>query len=164
MPITKLKDVAVFLFKKYPNRTQLSRARFVKLIYLADWKHAIEHGCQITGTAWYFNNYGPYVQDIINELSADPDFEVTEGENHFGTTKLTIGLVNPLANYSLSEVEIQTLDFVIQSTKDMFWDSFINLVYSTYPIRFSARHSNLNLVQLAKEYEPIRTKMIKASA
>ena len=50
--------------------------------------------------------------------------------------------------------EIQKiLDFVINATAKMNWNSFISLVYSTYPIRTMSRYSELNLPALAKEYE-----------
>jgi hypothetical protein len=45
------------------------------------------------------------------------------------------------------------LDFVIEKTKDLEWNDFIRLIYSTYPIVTQDKYSKLDLVSLAKEYQ-----------
>ena len=45
------------------------------------------------------------------------------------------------------------LDFVIEKTKGMYFDSFIDYVYSTYPVTSKERYSKLDLVTLAQEYK-----------
>jgi hypothetical protein len=44
-------------------------------------------------------------------------------------------------------------DFIISNTSQMNWTDFINLVYSTYPIKSNSKYSNLNLVEEAKKFE-----------
>ena len=55
-----------------------------------------------------------------------------------------------------TEKEQKIIDFVIEKTKKFYWDKFINLVYSTYPIISQEKGSQLNLVELAKEYKQIK--------
>jgi hypothetical protein len=39
-----LGDVMAYLCEHYPHKDDLSKARLTKLVYLADWKSAIERG------------------------------------------------------------------------------------------------------------------------
>ena len=60
----KLLNVVTYLVKNYPVEDHLSNARVTKMVYLADWFHALNHQKQITSIKWYFDNYGPFVWDI----------------------------------------------------------------------------------------------------
>lgn len=53
-------------------------------------------------------------------------------------------------NLKLQEKEL--IDAVINKTKGMYYNEFIDYVYSTYPVQVSNRYSKLNLIQLAQEY------------
>lgn len=50
---------------------------------------------------------------------------------------------------------ISILNFVIEKTKNFYFDEFIDYVYSTYPISSNERYSELNLVQLAEQFRNI---------
>ena len=54
--MTELKEVISYLVSKYPHKDELSNARLTKMIYLADWRHAITQGNQITDIRWFFDN------------------------------------------------------------------------------------------------------------
>ena len=72
----KLKNIIAYFCTNYPYQKELSKARLVKMLYLADWKNSIENGRQLTDTKWIFNQYGPYVNDIIDYLKSDKRFEI----------------------------------------------------------------------------------------
>ncbi|WP_460374049.1 Panacea domain-containing protein [Methanocalculus sp. MC3] len=147
-----LVDVMVYLIKKYPYKDELSNARLTKMVYLADWKFALKHGRQITDTNWVFNNYGPFVRDILNTANQHPDlFTVEDTTNSFGAKKTLISLLKEEYTHKLSDDEKEILDYVINTTKDLNWDKFIQLVYSTFPILTSERYSELDLIKLAQE-------------
>ena len=55
-----------------------------------------------------------------------------------------------------TEKDQEIIDFVIEKTRKFYWDKFINLVYSTYPIISQEKGSQLNLLELAKEYKKIK--------
>jgi len=148
-----LKDVVAYLCNKYPHKHELSKARLTKLVYLADWRSAITRSKQLTDIEWAFNHFGPYVDDVISLARSDPDFDVRQGVTMYGDEKETIGLRAEVACSSLTDEDRQLLDFVIASTRDKYWDSFIRLVYSTYPVVCRPRFTTLNLVELAKEYK-----------
>lgn len=154
---SNLKDVIAFILQEYPYKNDLSNARMTKIIYLADWHQAINHKTQITNINWYFDNYGPFVPDVINEINANPSlFGVENTNNYYGGPKNLFIL--KLDNYKTTEItptQKDSLSHVIEITKALTWDDFINLVYSTYPITSSERYSHLDLIQKANEYKKL---------
>jgi len=148
-----LTDVVAFLIQQYPYRVDLSKARLTKLVYLADWHHAVNHGSQISGIKWHFDNFGPFVRDVIDTVTSHPEiFKVVETVNMFGNPKTKIDLISERIQISLSESAAKSVGFVIEKTSNLSWSNFIRLVYSTYPIASSPRYSDLDLPLLALEY------------
>ena len=159
--MTELVDVISYLVQNYPHKSELSKARLTKMVYLSDWKFSVDNNKQMTQLNWFFDNYGPFVWDVIDAINESPNlFTVEETKNSFGAEKSLIILKNQNHNPKISASEKQVLDFVIESTKRLNWNEFINLVYSTYPILTSKRYTNLNLPNLAVEYK----KKIKSAA
>ena len=147
-----LKDIIKYLYLNYPHKNELSKARVVKMIYLADWKSSILYQKQITEIQWYFNHYGPYVSDIIDTIRNDADFTITSQVNIYGEIKELIKLNEIYSSPVISSDAQSVLDFVIKKTSSLSWEDFIQLVYSTYPIVTQPKYSNLNLEKLAVEY------------
>jgi len=148
----KLKEIVAYFCSKYPYPKELSKARLVKMLYLADWKSSITNFQQLSDTKWIYNNYGPYVNDIVENLKRDPSFEVLDETNSHGTPKQIIRL-NHSYESNLKQEDKIILDFVIKATSPLNYSEFIDLVYSTYPIKVSSKKSELNLVELAKDYK-----------
>ncbi len=146
-----ISDVAAYFCLHYPHKSELSKTRLTKLVYLADWLAAQKHGRQITSIKWYFHNYGPYVEDVFSTVTSDPRFKLIKTTNFYGDLKTQIA-VDPSveSRLSLSVEEKGVLDSVIEETSPMYWDSFIEHVYSTMPIANSNRYSQLNLIEVAK--------------
>lgn len=149
----KLKEIIAYILKQYPLNNELSNARVTKLIYLADWHQAIQHGRQISSIHWYFDNYGPYVLDVQNKVSECSDlFSQKNTVNMFGSPKTVFILQKPEYEPTLEDQEKASINHVITQTSKLNWGDFINLVYSTYPIISSERYSHLDLVEKAEEY------------
>ncbi len=157
----KLKNIIAYFCTNYPYQKELSKARLVKMLYLADWKNSIENGRQLTDTKWIFNQYGPYVNDIIDYLKSDKRFEIINEINSYGAPKQLISLKNDFL-INLNPEEIKILDFVINATLPLNYSEFIDLVYSTYPIKVSSRMSELNLVALAQDYKAMKLQKVSA--
>lgn len=150
--MTDVSDVAAYFCAHYPHKSELSKTRLTKLVYLADWKAANKIGRQVTNIKWYFHNYGPYVDDVINSVREDTRFEVVSSLNHYGDGKLEIKLtegVSAPSNFSKEEKEI--LDEVIAETSPLYWNAFIKHVYATDPIESSDRYRYLNLLEFADQ-------------
>ena len=148
-----ISDLVKYLYLNYPFHGELSKARTVKMVYLADWRSCLLHGCQITGIHWYFNHYGPYVSDIINSIRKDDDFEVRSVTNIFGDNKELIVLKNRQCSIDVTKEVASILDYVIATTSCLTWDQFISLIYSTYPVVTQPRYTYLDLIQLSQQYK-----------
>lgn len=149
--MNKLKDVVAYICEKYPIKSELSKSRLVKLVYLSDWFSAVIFNKPLTKTDWLFNHYGPYVDEIIDSLQDDPSFNVNSTYNSYGTSKYLISYCGG-RKINLEPQEIKLIEAVINKTKGMYYNEFIDYVYSTYPVQVSNRYSKLNLTQLAQEY------------
>ena len=156
---TKTSNLIKYLLKNYPHKSELSASRLTKMLYLSDWKNAIENSKQLTDAEWHFNHCGPYVDNFIKIAKSDNDINVTSAQTVFGGHKQQIELSkNYNGSIDITEPEKKILDFVIESTKRKNYEDFIKLVYSTYPIVSSSRYSDLNLVKMASEYKIILEK------
>lgn len=143
-----------YIIREYPFKDELSNARLTKLVFLSDWKHCLRRGEQITDIEWFFDNFGPFVHDVLEEAKDNPDvFDVVETENYFGTRKTLIHLSDVHFEANISKDEKTSIDHVIEVTKPLSFKEFIQLVYSTFPITSSNRYASLDLPHLAEEYK-----------
>lgn len=151
--MTNLEILIRYILLNYPNIGELSKPRLVKLIYLIDWKYTIENGKQFTNINWYFNHYGPYVNDIIDLMRDQPNvFQVKSYNNQYEgiTDKFLLLDKSPVS--LTSEVKNIT-DLFIDYTYKLTWSNFISLVYSSYPIKTSLKYTNLDLVKMSIEFK-----------
>ncbi len=149
----KIKNVLAYFCLKYPHGSELSKARLTKLVFLADWISALYCDKQITGIQWVFNHYGPYVDDVVQTARFDDNFTITHSQTVFGGQKEIIAFTGNEKNIDLNGLEKGMIDIVIERTQKMYFNEFIDYVYSTYPVRSKKRYSYLDLEQLAQEYK-----------
>jgi hypothetical protein len=150
----KIINILKYIYLNYPNVSQLSKPRLVKLVYLLDWKHCLSYNKQATDIDWYFNHYGPYVEDVINVIQIRSDlFETKSYPTQFGLGH-KINYIGD-SNFEIDEETKKTLDFVIEKTNKLNWNQFINLVYDTYPIKSNPKYTELNLVESSKKYKEL---------
>lgn len=153
--MAEIKDLLFYLVSKYPKSGDLSKTKVTKLVYLCDWKAAIEYQKQLTHIEWYYDNFGPFVWDVVETAKDNPElFEINSAVNFFGDDKLLVSL-NPQGKYEpyLEADEKKIADFVIKATSSLPWNQFIKLVYSTYPIVTTPKYSKLDLLRAAEEYK-----------
>lgn len=152
--MVELIDIISYILKYYPVKSELSNARLTKMVYLVDWRSAFDYGEQITDINWYFDNYGPFVHDVEDTINNNTDLiKRVDTYNMYGTKKTMFVLKNENICFdNISENIKSTIDLIIEVTKGLYWQEFINFVYSTYPIVTSERYTYLNLVQKAIEY------------
>jgi len=153
--MNNLINLIIYILKIYPKPEELSKPRLVKLIYLIDWKYTIDNKKQYTNIEWFFNHYGPYVDDVINIMKNTNDiFEVKSYPNPYsGGFTDKFQLKNNSISYELDNKIQETANYIINNTYKMNWDRFIALVYSTYPIKINSKFSKLNLVELATQFK-----------
>jgi uncharacterized protein YwgA len=154
------RDAVAYLVANYPLKAELSKARLTKMVYLADWKAALDFGRQITPINWRFHHFGPYVDDVHQIALSDPAFVVKSETNYYGNLKERIELVKPAETLvALHDWEKDILNHVIVETKPLNWDSFIKLVYSTYPVLSGVRGHYLDLLKAASAYRELSSSL-----
>ena len=147
-----LENLIRYIILNYPNSNELSKPRLVKLIYLIDWKFTIENGSQFTDIIWIYNHYGPYVNDVINLMKEKKAiFKVESYQNSYE------GITDKFSLLDKTEILLddnikKIADKFINITYKLTWSEFINLVYSSYPIKSNLKYSTLNLQELALEF------------
>lgn len=151
--MNRLQNILAYLCVYYPHKGELSKARLTKLVYLADWFSALSDNRQMSEIKWLFNHYGPYVDDITLCAQSSNQFNITTEQTLHGSAKYLIQFVGTLDNNVLSGRDKQILDLVIDRTKHMYFNDFIEYVYSTYPVQSKDRYSYLDLIFLANEYK-----------
>lgn len=147
-----LQSILAYLCVNYPHAGELSKARVTKLIYLADWFSALLRNRQMTNIHWVFNHYGPYVDDVIESIRYRDDFELVRLDNMFGAAKEIVSFRGDPRSINLNPDDEDILDWIINKTRSMYFNEFIDFVYSTYPVASNERYSSFDLVDLAQEY------------
>jgi len=155
----KTLNILKYILQEYPHKSELSASRVTKIIYLSDWKSSIDNEIQLTDSKWYFNHYGPYVEDFIDIAKNDSDIEIINEKTIFGGRKRLLKLSKSYkGKVQLDERDKSLVNFVINATKSKNYEDFIKLVYSTYPVITNDKYSELDLVRLAEEYKKILEK------
>lgn len=148
----KLKDVLSYIVKNYPYSDDLTKTRTTKLVYLVDWEYTKKYGHQLTNIKWFFDHYGPYVSDVLDEADKDRRISIKKTKSNFGTVKYMVMpkfTKNDIV-YSLTADEIEVIDDVIEKTKLLSWNQFIRYVYDTSPIKNSEKYEKLDLLKYVK--------------
>lgn len=151
--MNRLQNIMAYFCIEYPHKSELSKARLTKMIYLADWFSSLADGKKLTDIEWLFNHYGPYVEDVMDNASVSEGFRISQEVTMYGSQKYVVSFVGELDSESLSQRDKKILDLVIEKTKPLYFNDFINYVYSTYPVKSKNRYSTLDLVALANEYK-----------
>jgi hypothetical protein len=147
--MAKLRDVAAYCCKHFPQAVPLTLNRLAKVLYLADWRSAIKSGALITDIDWRLTSGGLGGFPVSGFLSDDSEFKVVR-RGLLGP-KDVVSYTGPRNWPSVSQRDAKHLDFAIKTASQLDQSALTALVYSTYP--FLARSSNeLNLVTKAKEY------------
>ncbi|HQV24768.1 MAG TPA: Panacea domain-containing protein [Acinetobacter sp.] len=140
--IYSLNDLIKYFCSMYPHSQELSKARLTKMIYLADWENFKSTGHQLSEINWYFDNFGPYVTDVVDTAYNDPEVRVVSTRTIYGTDKTLIEY-----NGETPKIDVKVkavLDKVIDDTKPLSWKHFIDYVYDTPPIKKSDRYNYLD--------------------
>jgi hypothetical protein len=149
----KLQRIIAFLCLEYPHKYEITKARLTKMVYLADWFSALLDEKQLTDIEWVFNHYGPYVDDVVDAAHSALGFKIDNQKTMYGTSKYVISYKGVLDDLNLNKREKDILNAVIGKTKSMYFNDFVDYVYSTYPVKTKERYSTFDLIALADKYK-----------
>ena len=153
--MTQLSNILAYVCNRYPHKGDLSKARLNKIVYLADWLSALETGQQVSNIRWQYNHYGPYVDDIINEVRGNARLHLKSTHNFYGDLK---EIISSDADYQgeLPETASVHLDKAMQESASRNFNEFIDLVYSTYPVKSQQKGQALDLIKLAEHFKQMK--------
>ncbi|NMB57613.1 MAG: SocA family protein [Chloroflexi bacterium] len=158
----KTKSAIGYILNSYPKSEKFSISRLTKMLYLCDWKSALQFDNQISEITWEISYSGPFSRDIEDILFNDDVFIIFKGnlpdcgEVHF------VKLRRPVATEVLNPNDKRVIDFVAKVTSELKWDKFLEVVYSTFPILNEERYKKINLIELAKLYKSKRRNLVLA--
>jgi hypothetical protein len=149
--------VITYLAMNFPKDNILSVSRLCKMVYLADWRASIYYRSQLTSFEWKINYSGPYSEDLEDTLYNNNDiFKISKSIiAGCGNIKIVECKRIPIISKLLPD-DKDILDKVLSATCQLDWDSFIEIVYSTYPIAMKDRYVKMDLPKLAQEYKYIK--------
>lgn len=150
--MNKLQNIIAFICANYPHKSELTKARVTKLVYLSDWFSALLDKKQLTEIEWVFNHYGPYVDDVVDAAHSAFGFKIEHQNTMYGTSKYVLSYNGDEESIKLEERDKEILNAVMEKTKTMYFNQFVDYVYSTYPVKTKERYSTFNLVKLAEDY------------
>lgn len=148
-----------YIFIKYPKKEDLFVSRLTKIIYLIDWKSAIDDSCLLTNSEWHLDNYGPYIEHFFDAITKDKDLDIKISNNLDEDKKLSIVMKNIEWQDHLEDRQKKIIDFVINVTKDKNYSDLSKLVFSTYPIIVGNNNFYLDLIKLAHDYNELKNKI-----
>lgn len=150
--MAELRDILSYICHHYRDTQDLSEDALAKMVYLADWKSALDRNLRLTNYRWHFGETGPVVEGV--------DFKApTQSPKERGGI-LSIFRFHDAKTYpTLNDDDRRILNIVINTANTKGWTGITRLVYSTYPFVTQARHAHLDLLKLAKEYRTQRAKV-----
>ncbi|MDR2170631.1 MAG: hypothetical protein LBP59_10855 [Planctomycetaceae bacterium] len=126
----------------------ISGSLLTNLLFLSDWKFALEYGNVISGIKWKHTFYPGYIhEDIIQALQIDDDIEMKWLRSGMMVNMRPI--CTTLQLYKSGEI----IDFIIEKRHRLGNDGFMRLFFSVYPLMSRSRYTELDLVQIAAEYK-----------
>jgi len=114
----KLRDIIRYILIKYPYPFDLNKTRLTKLVYLIDWKTAQKQKNVSSGINWYFDNYGPYVPDVMKEAVSDEHIIIDEGLSNYGGTRYTF--------------QIKDLNLILSGNEILTFQTYRNPLFISY--------------------------------
>lgn len=144
--MNKLKNTILYVIKHYPYEDNLTQTRLIALLYLIDWENMLQYKKQLTNISWYFEHYGPYSSDIMNEVNNHNDLYVEATKSNFGTEKYLIkSKTDNIKITDLNKNNTDIINKVINDTKLLTWNELMTYVYNTKPIKNTKKYTNITL-------------------
>lgn len=158
----KNEEALYYLASFFPKNNLLSISRLIKTLYLSDWKSAIYFKQQITDIEWEIYYSGPYSDSFEDLIYKNGIFELSK-EYVPGCGKINIvNLHDKNLPICMAANPKFIMDSVLTTTGNLDWYSFLDIVYSTYPIAMKDRYIKIDLVKLAEEYRYVKRSIVFA--
>jgi hypothetical protein len=152
----KFQSALAYVVRKIPLEfNEFSVSLVLKILYLSDWKFAIDYGKQITEIEWKVSKVSLPIDDDL-EKSVSETFRLFKSvkkhskSNYYPDTR---DLSSMVEDSSLQTEEIAIIDFILRICILEGVDSIIKITFSTYPFLKMTKDDGFDLIKLAKEYK-----------
>lgn len=156
--MARLQDVLTYLFKNLGDRNDLNPRRMTRILYLLDWKAAIELGSQITDVKWKIVDFEPTID--LNSVK-DLVYYVEHKDQSFIMEFLDFFNKLSREEQRLSREEQSIINFVVSITAKKKDEELAHLVYSTFPAFTQDETDKIDLPDLAKKYKAVKPLLMK---
>jgi len=143
---TTIEEIALFFLTQ--NR-ELSRSVMTKLVYLVDYFYARQHGNQYTNIKWYYNHYGPFVEDVENSIIDNIEVSVNKYDNTNLGSFFKYSGAAPVINEEDLLVVLNHVQDIYKSSQG--FNDFITYIYSTSPVRKTRQYDFIDIVKSVNE-------------
>lgn len=145
-------NILDYLYTTYPNSGQLSISRVMKLLYLIEWRFAINKFEKLTDIEWNLSQYGPFYRNLRSIFNESSNFDVSVRFDENNKEQLIIKFLDKKGVENISHDTKEVIDFVVNHCKNYSWSELNNLVNSTYAVLNSKEGQLIDLVKSAKSY------------
>ena len=157
--MSDLTSIVYYIFEKYlndPEKTSLEE--IIKILYLVDWKNTISYGKPLSNIIWKINDFEPQTdEDSLNEIIKGIIKHRSKERHNLIVREQDRQEIE--RSIKISNSEIQTINFVFKWLTNKSETELRRLVYSTYPAISKNNSEQLNLPDLAKEYEEVKLEL-----
>ncbi len=147
--MSKLRNSLAYMLNSCQKSMPLNSANF--LLYLADWKHAIDstNHKTITQTTWFKKGDSPHSEELYLILD-DSSFQIKEVCG--SVDNFLISLKDKNYHINLDDDSKKSVDFIMSKINTKTWEDIAYLVSSTLPMLAAESSDALRLEELAKFY------------
>ena len=158
--MNKIREAVIFFYKHLPSPVALSTSRLTNMLYLTDWKSALDYNRQLSDINWVHSPEGPNQEGLLDFMWSDEKtFGVGEFADSSGKRNRYLYLRSDVTDeYHFSVDEQKVVQHVIDTTKSRNIYDLLKLVHSTYPMMKSNLGERLDLIHFALEYKRVGRK------
>lgn len=117
---------------------EVSVTKLQKILYLSDLEHYYATGTTLTGARWVRYTYGPMAKALLPSRGLMEGHELTVTAEEWGDREAHVYRPGPSPRFrpGLSAEEKDTIDRILDITRELAVDDVVTLAYSTAPMRF----------------------------
>lgn len=153
MIMASLASVLTYLLENTSGNPNHSATQVIRMAYLADWFHCLEHGHPISDATWQLESSGPMPDHLRDQLTDSHSVFDISYSDRSGKLEPLLSLKDRSFHASLSADERHSLDHIINISNRMENSDFVRTVFGTYPITTCSRYNRIDLQTKAAEYK-----------
>lgn len=149
----------MFMLRHYPAGEHVTVTRAAKMLYLADWRHAIVHGEQMSTARWSVGRWGPDSDEAHSAIYRSTLFVLERRPSPLGPLRTVISCGSDV-DVTLSPQGREVASYVVEKVHRLSERGIRDLVAGTYPMRTGVCDVPLDLAAGAAAYAIERATLV----